>query len=204
MSQLFLLRASTLGIFNFNSVPSCFFGMYFRKLLLVTNQVGGKVPLLLPVRLAYVFMKIKAAHDEDSLFPLLSYATTAPHSKVIREGLGWLMRPQHHQHAENSALFFTEINGNSITAFSSASWQAGWWNNVLCFSESCLQINLCRQGTALSAQASRAVAQAGVGSNYWDGPSAHVKLFCSLWIFVSAFVPSSHRADRACYHLGQT
>lgn len=53
------------------------------------------------------------------------------------------MRLQCHQHAENSALFFTEISGNSITAFSSPSWQAGWWNNVLWFSEHCLQINLC-------------------------------------------------------------
>lgn len=40
-------------------------------------------------------------------------------------------------------LFFTETSGNSITAFSSPSWQAGWWNNMLWFSENYFQINLC-------------------------------------------------------------
>lgn len=60
-----------------------------------------------------------------------------------------------------------------------------------------------RQGTALLAQASRAAVWTAVGSNYRDGPSALVKLFCSLWIFVSTFVLSSQTADRSCYQLGQ-
>lgn len=60
-----------------------------------------------------------------------------------------------------------------------------------------------RQGTALLAQAPRTAVWTGVSSNYWDGISALVKLFCSLWILVSAFVPSSQIADRSCYHLRQ-
>lgn len=56
-----------------------------------------------------------------------------------------------------------------------------------------------RQGTALLAQASWAAVWTGVCSNYWDGPFALVKLFCSLWIFV----PGSQVADRSCYRLGK-
>lgn len=79
----------------------------------------------------------------STLFPT---PVVPPHvlcGQVIRGGLERVMRLQCHQHAENSALFFAEISGNSITAFSSPSWQAGWWNNMLWFSENCLQINLC-------------------------------------------------------------
>lgn len=39
-------------------------------------------------------------------------------------------------------LFCTETGSNSITAFSSPGWQAGWWNNMLWFSENYFQINL--------------------------------------------------------------
>lgn len=56
-----------------------------------------------------------------------------------------------------------------------------------------------RQGTTLLAQASRAAVWTSVGSNYWDGPFALVKLFCSPWISV----PSSQVADRSCYRLGE-
>lgn len=88
------------------------------------------------------------------------------------------MRLQCHQHAESSALFFTETSINSITAFSSPSWQAGWWNNVPWFSENCLQINL---GETRGSPFSTSIRNRGLG---WCWQQLLRQSFCSCQIIL--------------------
>lgn len=107
--------------------------------------------------------------------------------------------PGHEAAVESTRWKFTQLRGSGITAFSSPSWQAGWWNDKLWFQKITFQsASVGRGQTGIPDRGWNAV-----GSNYWDVPCAPVELFCSLWIFMCASVLSSQAAGTSS-PLGQS